>query len=443
MNKLAADNRQIIDAAIRAVRPDALIRQKVKRERHVLSIGGLKTNLKNYARIFIVGAGKASAFMAREMEALLGENLSGGIVSVKYGHGTDCKKVKILEAGHPVIDRNTLAASDEILRLLDGAGEKDLILCLLSGGGSALLESLPGGILLSDLQQTFEQLLGCGAKIEEINTVRKHLSRVKGGQLARAAAPAECVSIILSDVIGDPLEAIASGPTAPDPTTFADALGVIDKYKIGQKIPAGILRYLTDGAAGKHPETLKHLDPVFCKIRNIVLGNNFEALLSAREKARELGYAAIILSSQIQGEAREVARVLAGLAAEVAARDLPVKKPACLLMGGETTVTLRGKGKGGRNQELALAALAAMKNAAFPFAIASCGTDGSDGPTDAAGGMISHELADKLRRSGESMQKYLDENDAYHFLEKHDALIKTGPTGTNVMDIIVALVGAQ
>ena len=440
MDKIIRDAHQIIDAAINAVKPDLLIRRRIKLKDALLQIGQEKFNLSEFEKIFIIGAGKASALMAREMEELLGQHLFYGVVSVKYGHSAPCRKIRILEAGHPVIDKNSLAATRDILEVAQQAGEKDLVLCLLSGGGSALLEQIPPNFSLPELQKVFELLLGCGANIEEINTVRKHLSLVKGGQLARAIAPATCASIILSDVIGDPLESIASGPTAPDSTTFQDAWQVIEKYQLPDKLPAAIRQYLLSGVNGNIPETLKADDPIFKRVHNIILGSNSESLKAAGKKANALSYHTLILSGRIQGEAREVAKVLAGLVQEIQQNNVPVKKPACLLMGGETTVTLKGKGKGGRNQELALAALLAMKNARRKFLITSVGTDGSDGPTDAAGGMAHPGVWEQAKNQGLDPLGYLQQNNAYPFLEKTGGLIKTGPTGTNVMDVIFALV---
>ena len=440
MDKIIRDAHQIINAAINAVKPDLLIRRRVKLKDSLLHIGREKFQLSDFEKIFIIGAGKASAFMAREMEELLGQHLFYGVVSVKYGHSAPCRKIRILEAGHPVIDKNSLAATRDILEVAQQAGEKDLVLCLLSGGGSALLEQIPPNFSLPELQKVFELLLGCGANIEEINTVRKHLSLVKGGQLARAIAPATCASIILSDVIGDPLESIASGPTAPDFTTFQDAWQVIEKYQLPDKLPAAIRLYLLSGVNRNLPETLKGNDPIFKRVHNIILGSNSESLKAAGKKAATIGYNTLILSSRIQGEAREVAKVLAGVVQEIQQNNMPVKKPACLLMGGETTVTLKGKGKGGRNQELALAALLAMKNIPKKYLIASVGTDGSDGPTDAAGGIAHPGIWEEANMQKLDPQGFLQQNNAYPFLEKTGGLIKTGPTGTNVMDVIFALV---
>ena len=430
----------ILNAAIDAVKPSKLIKNQIMLKDNILQIKKQQTDLSQFENIYIIGAGKASAFMAQSLEDILQNRVTSGAVVVKYDHGAPCQKVKIFEGGHPIIDENSLAGTAQILNLVQQAGEKDLVLCLVSGGGSALLEKLSEGISLPDLQKTFNLLLGCGAAIEEINIVRKHLSLVKGGQLARAIAPATCITLIISDVIGDPVESIASGPTAADPTTFQDTWQVIEKYQLTKQLPEALKNYLQRGKEGKIPETLKPGDSIFHKTDNIVLGNNFLALQTGEQTAKELGYNTVILTSQIQGEAREIGKAAASIISEVIASGHPVQRPACFLIGGETTVTLRGEGKGGRNQELVNSALISLKNVTHPYVLISCGTDGTDGPTDAAGGIITHEMWEKAKTLNLKPQEYLDRNDAYHFLEKIDGLIKTGPTGTNVMDIILALI---
>ncbi len=440
MTDLKSAAQQIIFSAIDAVKPEKLVRRQIALHNNFLKIGTRQFDLSNFRKIYIVGAGKASAFMARELEDILGNRIEGGVVVVKYRHGAPCRRVKILEAGHPIVDQNSLSATEEILQIASLAGGDDLVLCLISGGGSAVLEALPAGISLEDLRKLSGFLLASGANIEEINTVRKHLSLVKGGQLAARIAPATCISIILSDIVGDPLGAIASGPTAPDSTTFQDALAVLRKYDAENEIPKSIIAHIQKGADGEASETLKPGDRLFSKVHNIILGNNLEALHAAMKTAEGLGFHTLILSSRLQGEAREVGKAVAAVVQELLASNLPVPRPACILMGGETTVTLRGDGKGGRNQELALAALLAMKNVKQEYTIASCGTDGTDGPTDAAGAIAGPGTWDECRSRNINPQEYLDNNDSYHFWQRSDGLIVTGPTGTNVMDIILALV---
>lgn len=430
----------ILDACIDAVKPYQLIKNQIRLNKNILQIGTKQIDHSQFENIYIVGAGKASAFMAQSLEEILKNKVTAGAVVVKYDHGAPCQKTKIYEAGHPIIDENSLAGTAQILDLVQQAGEKDLVICVISGGGSALLEKLPEGISLSDLQTTFKLLLECGATIEEINTVRKHLSLVKGGQLARIIAPATCITLIISDVIGDPVGSIASGPTAADPTSFQNTWQVIEKYQLTDRLPEKIINYLQKGKEGKIPETLKPGNPIVSNTENIILGNNFLSLQTAEQTARALGYNTLILTSQIQGEAREIGKAASGILSEILASGHPIQRPACLLMGGETTVTIRGEGKGGRNQELVLSALISLKNVNEQYILISCGTDGTDGPTDAAGGMISNETWEKVRNQKMKPQEFLDQNDAYHFLEKVDGLIKTGPTGTNVMDIIIVLI---
>lgn len=440
MNRLRADAEKIIWSAIDGVKPDLLIRRKIRRTDNILEVEAYKANLTRFENIYVIGAGKASGLMARELENLLGDKITEGVVSVKYGHAVECRRIRILEAGHPVIDRNALLNTRQILDLAEKAGERDLIICLISGGGSALLEQLPDRISLPDLQKVFELLLGCGAAIEEINAVRKHLSLVKGGRLAQAMFPAAGLNLILSDVIGDPLESIASGPTAPDTSTFRDAWEVVSTYKLENPLPRSVTEYLQRGAKGEIPDTLKPGDAAFNRLHNIIIGNNMEALAAAKKTAGKAGYHSIILTSRMQGEAKEVGKVVAAIVQEVMHTDIPVPRPACLLMGGETTVTMRNGGQGGRNQELALAALLAMKNMRQEYLIASCGTDGTDGPTDAAGGIIYPAMWEHIRSGRLNLQHHLDCHDAYPFLKRTGGLIRTGPTGTNVMDIILALI---
>ena len=428
----------IFQAALAAVQPAQLIGEQLRLVNGQLCIGEQRFEL-GRGKIYVIGAGKASAHMARALEGVLGEHIATGLVTVKYGHRVPCRRVSIREAGHPLTDRAALEATAVILAMLQQCTAEDLVICLLSGGGSALLEQLPGEISLEALQETMRQLLACGATIHEINAVRKHLSRVKGGQLAQAVAPARCLSLIISDVIGDDLDVIASGPTAPDSSSFADALAVLEKYSLTENIPAVVLRHLRRGEAGKAAETGKPGDPVFAKVENIILGNNRRALAQAEAAAQRADYRTLVLSSRIQGEAREVAKVLAAVVQEIAASGQPLSRPAALLFGGETTVTVRGKGKGGRNQELALAALLALEGLEAPYAFLSGGTDGTDGPTDAAGAVFGPAIWEQIRAKQFDPRAFLADNDAYHFFEPAGGLLKTGPTGTNVMDIGIVL----
>jgi glycerate 2-kinase len=430
----------ITASAINAVKPAALIPRAVLLHDGILTVGGVELDLDSYHNIFVVGAGKASAYMAAEMERILGERLTGGTVTVKYGHTTPCTKIEVREAGHPVPDENGLEATRAMLELVDAAGESDLVLCLFSGGGSALLEVLPDTIPPGDLQQTIELLLASGVTIDEMNCIRKHLSLVKGGRLAGRIAPARCVALIISDVIGDPVGTIASGPTAADPTTFRDAIDILEKHGLMNDLPGSIREHLNKGMAGDVEETVKPGEHVVEAVDNIIIGNNHTALQAADTRAKELGYNSLLLTGRYRGEAREVAKIVASIVEEINERDLPAAKPACILLGGESTVTIRGDGKGGRNQELALATLVELKRADFDYAIACFGTDGTDGPTDAAGAVITPEILVRAEREGIEPERYLKANDSYTFFKRTDGLLVTGPTGTNVMDLIVALV---
>lgn len=440
MEKLKKNLNEILNAAIDSVKPSELIRRTVMIEGNQLVIKNNKFPVDSYKNIYLLGAGKASAAMAYEFEKLLGPKISSGVVSTKYGHSLPCSRIKVIESGHPVLDENGLRAGKEMLELAERCGEDDLVICLLSGGGSSLVESLPAEFSLTELQEVFRILLGCGANIEEMNIVRRHLSKIKGGILAEKIFPATCVSLILSDVINDPLEAISGGVTSPDPSTFEDAYNVLNKYNITKSIPERIHTYITNGIKGLIPETVKPGNIIFKNVTNIILGNNKEALKNARDRAVSLGYNTIIYSEDLQGEAREIGKLFASIAKEIHGDGNPVPAPACVLIGGETTVTIRGKGSGGRNQEVVLAALLEMKNHKFEYIIASCGTDGTDGPTDAAGAFVSDQIISKSENLKLDPAEYLSTNDSYNFFAKTGGLIITGPTGTNVMDIAVILI---
>jgi hydroxypyruvate reductase len=432
--------RQILDAAIRAVDPREAIHRHLLRQGDQLYLGQEMINLRSMGRILVVGCGKAAAPMAAALEEILGDRLSGGVVVTKYGHGQPTRGVRVHESGHPVPDEAGIAGAALILDQLRELAPDDLVLVVISGGGSALLPAPVEGVTLAEKQALTKALLACGADIREMNTLRKHISKTKGGQLARAARPARVVTLILSDIVGDPLDAIASGPTVPDPTTYQDALAILDKYRLRGEVPASIRGHLEAGAGGRLPETPKPDDPLFTRVRNVMVGSNIQALEAAAKASRLCGLTPMILSSSVEGETREVARVHAALAREIRTSGNPLAAPACLISGGETTVTLKGHGKGGRNQEFALAA--AFDIAELPdVVIASAGTDGTDGPTDAAGAMADGATLSRARESGLDPRRALDENDAYPFFERLGDLILTGPTRTNVMDVRLVLVG--
>lgn len=393
-------------------------------------------------RVFVVGTGKAGAPMAQAAGALFADKIAAGCVVVKTGHTgrTTPQNITIRQAGHPVPDEAGLQAAREIEQLLVQTTPDDTVLCLISGGGSALLTLPVTGISLADLQETTRQLLAAGSTINEINTIRKHLSAVKGGGLARLAAPARVFTLILSDVVGDPLEVIASGPTVPDPSTFAGAWAVVERYGLQNSLPAPVAQRLRAGVMGDIPDTPKPGDPLFERVSNQIIGSNLIAARAAVQAAQAAGFNAQLLSTFIEGEAREVGRVAAGLAKGLLKNEAALARPACVVLGGETTVTLKGGGKGGRNQELALAAAIALDG--WPNALVVClGTDGNDGPTNAAGAFADGRTVARARAQGLDAPDYLSRNDAYPFFAALDDLIITGPTNTNVNDLTLILAG--
>lgn len=426
---------QIMRAALAAVDPAQAVRNAVRREGDHLRVGDRAYDLRRYRHVFVVGAGKASAPMARALEELLGDRLTAGVVTVKYGYTDQTQRIRLQEAGHPLPDEQGLGGTREIVRLLEQAGEGDLVLCVISGGGSALMMLPEEGITLADYQALTEALLRSGATINEINTIRKHIERVKGGRLAQLAAPAEIAALILSDVVGNPLDFIASGPTVPDTTTFADALAVLRRFDLVNRVPASVVRWLERGARGEVPETPKPGDPLFERVATVVVGSNDIAAEAALAEARRLGFRSQLLTTFLEGEAREAGKFAAALAKELALRGRPEPPPACLILGGETTVTVRGHGKGGRNQELALAAALAMPGLERVL-VAALATDGSDGPTDAAGGMVDGHTLERARAKGLDAHAALAENDSYPLLEAIGDLLVTGPTNTNVNDLL-------
>jgi glycerate 2-kinase len=442
LKKTRADAVAIFKAGLKAVAPDAAVARFCRRDGDVLTIGGRTYDLKAYENVVLVGAGKATAPMAAAMEALLSDRLSDGVITVKYGHTAPLKKVRTIEAGHPVPDPNGEKGSEQILTLARAAGERDLLLCMISGGGSALLPRAVDGVALADKQETTRILLACGATIHEINTLRKHLSLIKGGNLAVAAAPATVVSLILSDVVGDDLDVIASGPTVPDGSTFEECAAIVAKYGLADRLPKAVMDHFAKGLAGEVKETPKPDHPAFGKTVHVIIGNNMAALLAARKEAVRRGYRALILSSSIEGETCEAARLHAAIAREVVRTGHPLRPPACILSGGETTVTVRGDGLGGRNQEFALCAAGGIAGDA-PVVMLSGGSDGNDGPTDAAGAIIDHTTLERAAAQNLSPTRYLDDNDAYHFFDRLGDLLITGPTNTNVMDIRILLVPEQ
>jgi len=431
---------EILGRALEAVDPYTATARAIKRVGDHLLVDGHEYPLSKDARVIVIGAGKAGAPMARALEDVLGDRLAVGIVTVKTGYTTALRRIALREAGHPLPDAPGAKAAREMLALVSGLSPQDLVICAISGGGSALLPLPQPGLTLEDKVRTTDLLLRSGANITEMNTVRKHLSGIKGGRLARAVAPARLITLIVSDIVGSPVDAIASGPTAPDPTTYADALAVLDKYRLTDRVPPAALDVLHRGAAGDLPETPKPGESIFARARIVIVADNATAARAAVSEAGRLGFHALLLSTYIEGEAREVGRVLAGIAREVAASGHPAGRPACIVAGGETTVTVTGTGQGGRNQELALAG--ARPLAGLPSTLlVSFATDGTDGPTDAAGAVADGTTLARARVRGLDPDRGLAENDAYPLLDAIGDLIRTGPTNTNVNDMMLILSG--
>jgi glycerate 2-kinase len=429
---------QIFLEGVSRVIPDKLIARELVVKDNSIHIGNISLSLDLIKDIYVIGAGKASAIMASEVEKILGDRITDGHIVVKYGHAVKLKYIKITEAGHPDPDSNGFNATAEVLDIADKAGVDDLVLCLFSGGGSALLSDFPEGSSPGEIIKITNLLVNSGACIMEINAVRKHLSNVKGGQLARRVFPATLISLILSDVPGDPVDVIASGPTAPDPTTFQQALGVIEKFNLTDSVPGGILRYLKEGANGNIPETPKPTDKLFEKTHNLLIGTNRLALDAAKLKALEFNINAIIIDDKLQGDASSVSEYLVETALKFK-EDKNEIKPVCLLFGGETTVKMTGNGLGGRNQHLALLCALLLKD--HPgITILAAGSDGTDGPTRAAGAVVDSETISVAVARRMDTLKYVSNFDSYHFFAKAGGHIITGPTRTNVMDIIVVIV---
>ncbi|MCP4254309.1 MAG: glycerate kinase [Candidatus Scalindua sp.] len=420
--------------------PEQLVKKKVSIRNSTLLVEKREYDLNNYENIYVVGGGKACAPMAKAVENLLGEKIDKGLIVVKYNHGLTLNKIETVEASHPIPDENGVRGTSNILRLLSKTGEKDLVICLISGGGSALLVQPHQEITLQDIQSTSTELLACGATIDEINRVRKHLSSIKGGQLAKAACPSTLITLILSDVVGDPMDIIASGPTVPDESTFEDAYKIIQKYSLEEKIPNSVCGLLRSGKRGEVEETPANGDKIFDNTQNVIVGSNKIALGAAEEKAKGMGYNTIVLSSLVEGESREAAKFFAAIAKEVSRTGMLVPKPACIIAGGETTVTIKGKGKGGRNQEFALAAAIEIEGCEG-VVILGAGTDGTDGPTDATGAIVDFNTCKNAReKSHLNPEEFLSRNDSYNLFKKTGEHIVTGPTMTNVMDIMISLI---
>ena len=434
----------IFSKAVSAVDPSQRLKETIRIEKDRLSIkteGDTERvfHLATFKKIFLIGTGKASASMAQAIEKIFGDRITQGVIAAKYGHVLPLERTEIIEAGHPIPDQKGFEGAKKIQSILKESGPEDLVIFLLSGGGSALSPLPAEGITLEEKQQVTQLLLDCGADIKEINTIRKHISQIKGGWLARWAYPSTIIGFILSDVVGDQLDVIGSGPTVPDISTFNEAWDILEKYGLIKKVARSIQKHLLSGKEGKVEETPKPGDPAFEKVLNILIGSNILALRAAENEASSYGLNTLILSSSIVGDTREAARFHLAIVKEVMSSGNPLPRPACIISGGETTVTVKGNGLGGRNQEFALAGALEI-NGLEKVVLLSGGTDGTDGPTNASGAVADYTTVSRARSMGLDPKAYLENNDAYPFFQKLGDLLITGPTHTNVMDVRIVLI---
>lgn len=426
---------QIFLEGINSVMPQNLIKKHLSLSGNILIAGDTRFDLDTVENVYVIGAGKAGAFMGAAIEEILGNRIRGGHIVTKYGFSHKLKYISVSDAGHPIPDSNGYEATRSIRKITEKAGKNDLVISLFSGGGSALLADLPENCSIDDINELNSLLVNSGADISEINTVRKHLSTIKGGQLARIVSPARLISLMISDVPGNQIDIIASGPTVPDPTTYNQAVDILNRYSLIDNVSPEIIEYLLEGISGLRKETPKPGDKVFKRTINILAGSNKVALEAARNKASEKGLNVKIMTDCLEGEVTETAAYLFDFAMK-AVSDASVIKPACFLFGGETTLKMTGNGKGGRNQHLALT-IAGMLKSSPRITFLCGGTDGNDGPTDAAGAVVDSET---VKGNEPDYQEYLRNFDSYNFFHRVGGHIITGPTHTNVMDLIVLIV---
>jgi len=445
MPDFRSDLQVIYKRALDAVNPSRVLTKKLRRSGGILFIDDREYSLSTFRKIFVIGAGKASLAMSQALLGILGDRVTSGIVATR-DLPRDFKPlpgIKVRQTGHPNPDARGVATSEEIIEFLkDEVSPKDLLILLVSGGGSALLPAPVGGITLSEKQEVTSLLINCGASISEINIIRKHLSKLKGGRILEYTNRATLLCLMISDVVGDDLSSIASGLTAPDPSSFSDCLAIFKKYRLLGRTPPGVLKHIRRNISAdiNSQETLRGSDPRFKQVHNVILANNRLALEAAAETAIELGYTSHILSSSVQGDVGKLVERTLHLTNSIIKNGSPFKPPCCVLSGGEITVKVTGDGKGGRNQEFALRCIKALDRwKGKDLLLASIGTDGSDGPTEAAGALVTPTSAGRALKKGLDVESYLERNDAYHFFQALGDLILTGPTGTNVMDLHISL----
>lgn len=428
---------RIMSAALSAVDPKTAVLKSLIRKDNLLEVNRVSYDLDGFDRVIILGAGKAGQPMVEAVQQILIDQIDIGLIIVKEGYKTKNdlpKEINIVEAGHPIPDMRGVKAAEQVINLLENTSQSDLVITLISGGGSAVFVAPVDGVSIQDLQTLTEILLASGASVNEINTLRKHLDRIKGGQLARYTYPAKTIGLILSDVVGDPLDVIASGPTVPDRSTFDDAIAILSKYQIEDQIPVPIREYLMLGTAGMAVETPKPGENLFANVNNIIIGSNRTASQAAYDQAIKEGLNTIILSNYLQGEANQAGRFLATILRQVVSHDQPIPRPACIIVGGETTVTISGDGLGGRNQEVALGAVAEL-DGLEDIALITFATDGGDGPSDAAGAVVTGNTYQHALALDLEPEAFLAKNDAYNYFKPLGDLLITGPTQTNVNDL--------
>ncbi len=425
---------EIFLKGVESVTPQNLINRYVKIKKNILIVQNLKIDLTKVANIYVIGAGKASAMMASAIESILGDRITDGQIITKYNHSVPLKYINITEAGHPIPDENGLKGTNALLEIAHKATKDDVVICLISGGGSALMVDVPARCSLSDLKILNDILLKCGADIKEMNCIRKHLSNVKGGKLAKMISPALLITLIISDVVGNQLDVIASGPTTPDSTTFADSLQILKKYNIQEQVPTSIFHHLCEGLSGINPETWKANEKLKGLYFNLIIGNNKLALNESAKVAESFGYITFIITNVLEGDVSVVLKIMS----DEIRKHVDNKQKICLLFGGEPTVKVKGNGLGGRNQHIALLATRLLTE--YPhLTLLSGATDGSDGPTDAAGAVIDYMTLVNALVLNLDVNRYIDDFNSYYFFKTEGGLITTGPTGTNVMDMIVVL----
>lgn len=427
----------LIQGSLEAADSGHTMEHTVVRKNHLLYVNKIRYDLSQYERVICVGAGKSAAHMAKKLEQILGAYLESGVVIVKDGYGVPTQKIRVVEASHPAPDSRGSRATKQILKIVKDLTKQDLLIVLLSGGASSLLCTPAPGLTLQDKRRTTDLLLRSGAMIHEMNAVRKHLSLVKGGLLAQSTS-AKILTLIISDVLGDDLSTIGSGPTVPDPTTFTEAKEVLENYQIWKDVPTRVRNHVEQGIRGSVPETWKSNTRPSSRSHSIVLANNQTAIDGMAKEAKRLGFRPYILETPLQGEAKDLGRILGALAKDILEFGNPVNSPACLIIGGEPTVTVTGQGKGGRAQECVLAAAQELTGLTR-VVVAGFGTDGTDGPTEVAGALVDEQTAQRAKKKGLSIAKSLNRHDSYTFFKKMGSHIITGPTKTNANDIYIIL----